>query len=233
LLEVSISRKLRDFELKVGLQSQPGEILVMTGKNGAGKSTSLNLIAGLMAPDAGHIRLKDRVLYDTCSGTHIPAEERQIGYVFQNAAIFPHLSVRENIAYGLRARGMDRMTVERQVTRLIDRLNLGHLDACRADRLSGGQRQMVALARAMAIEPDLLLLDEPFRALDESARSAVRSCINDVVESLQIPCILVTHNLSDLNGKNSRICTVENGKVQMDTVPEIWIIRSDLSSGKA
>lgn len=215
MLELSVSKRLRSFELKVELQSQPGEILTMTGKNGAGKSTTLNLIAGLMAPDTGYIHLKDRVLCDTCSGTHIPAEERQIGYVFQNAAIFPHLSVRENIAYGLRARRMDRMMIERKITRLIDRLNLGHLDACRADRLSGGQRQLVALVRAIAIEPDLLLLDEPFRALDDGARSAVRSCINDIVESLHIPCILVTHNLSDLNGKNSRVCTVENGQVRM------------------
>jgi molybdate transport system ATP-binding protein len=231
LLELSVSRRLRDFELQVELQSQPGEILVLTGKNGAGKSTTLNLIAGLMTPDVGQIRLKGRVLCDTGSGIHIPAEERQIGYVFQNAAIFPHLSVRENIAYGLRARGIDRVTIERKVTRLINRLNLGHLDTCRADRLSGGQRQLVALVRAMAIEPDLLLLDEPFRALDDGARSAVRSCINDIVESLHIPCILVTHNLSDLNGKSSRICKVENGQVQMDTVPEIHPTQSDLRSG--
>jgi molybdate transport system ATP-binding protein len=219
LLELSVSRKLRSFELKVELTSDPGKILVMTGKNGAGKSTTLNMIAGLMKPDKGFIRLNDRFLCDVGSNIHIPAEERQIGYVFQSAAIFPHLTVRENIAYGLRARGMIRATAERKVSRLIEQLNLGHLGTCRGGQLSGGQRQLVALVRAMAIEPDLLLLDEPFRALDDTALCTVRNCIFDIVESLNIPCILVTHNLSEMDGKNCRICIIENGQLRMNGAP--------------
>jgi molybdate transport system ATP-binding protein len=213
LLDISVSRQLRDFRLSLDLTVKPGEYLILTGDNGAGKSTLLNIVAGLMTPDHGSILLNGTTLFDAGKRINIPPEERRIGYIFQNAAIFPHLTVTENIEYGLKAMGMSKPLREKKVKRLTGQLKLDNLRDYKADQLSGGQKQLVALGRAMAIDPVLLLLDEPYRALDSTVYVVVKECIHDVVRSMNIPCILVTHQVSDQDLANSRTCRIHEGKL--------------------
>ncbi len=213
MLNLSLTRHLRDFELSVNLTVKPGEFLILTGNNGAGKSTILNMVAGFMTPDQGNIRVNGKTMFDAASGIDIPPEERQIGYVFQNSAVFPHLTVADNIAYGLRARGMDKSVRDKKIAGLIERLKLDQLVDYKANKLSGGQMQLVALGRAIAIDPVLLLLDEPYRALDSTVYPVVKDCIQDIVQSLEIPCILVTHQDSDQEPANSRNCRIHEGKI--------------------
>lgn len=213
MLDISVSRKLRDFELSVDLTVKTGEYLILTGNNGAGKSTLLNMIAGFMTPEQGHINVNGTTFFDADKRLNIPPEERNIGYIFQNAAVFPHLTVAENIGYGLKARGIDKAGRERKVNDLIERLQLHHLMNYKADQLSGGQKQLVALGRAIAIEPVLLLLDEPYRALDSTVYPVIKEYIQDVVRSLDIPCILVTHHISDEDYMGCRTCRLQEGKI--------------------
>jgi molybdate transport system ATP-binding protein len=213
LLDISISRQLRDYKLSVDLKVKTGEYLILTGNNGAGKSTILNIVAGLMTPEQGYIRVNGTSLFDAGRGIDVPPEKRRIGYVFQNSAVFPHLTVSENIAYGLRAMGMGKHLREKKVTGLIEQLKLDHLRSIRAEQLSGGQKQLVALGRAIAIDPVLLLLDEPYRALDVVTCGIVKNCIQDMVRSLNIPCILVTHQVSDRDLTNGRMCRIHQGAI--------------------
>ncbi|MDD1690004.1 MAG: ATP-binding cassette domain-containing protein [Methanoregula sp.] len=197
MLKAEFTRTLRDFTLDLSFQVRDGEILALMGNNGSGKSTTLNIIAGLLTPDSGCIRLNSTTLCEPAEGTHIAIEDRRIGYVFQNAAVFPHLSVRDNIAYGLRARNMSRPEITGRVEQMMELMHLGDLEAVKAGNLSGGQKQRTALARAIAIRPALLMMDEPFSSLDVESTIAVKSLTRDIVKEMKIPCIVVTHRVAD------------------------------------
>ena len=173
MLEARVKKKLRDFPLDLAITVKPGEILVLMGENGAGKSMTLNMVSGIIPPDSGFIRLNGTVFYNPEGGIHVSVEDRRIGYVFQNPAVFPHMTVRENIAFGLRARHMPKSAIAGQLDRWLGTMNLSDLAGVKAGMLSGGQQQRVALARALAPGPVLLMLDEPFTALD--ARSIQES----------------------------------------------------------
>ncbi|NTU99635.1 MAG: ATP-binding cassette domain-containing protein [Methanoregulaceae archaeon] len=213
LLDLSVIRRLRDFTLSVELTVKPGEILILTGKNGSGKSTALHLIAGLMRPESGYVQCNGTVLFNRESKTDIPSEERRIGYIFQNAVVFPYLTVYDNIAYGCRARGIDRAATDQIVRKLLNRLAISHLSGIKAGQLSGGQRQMVVLARALAIDPILLLLDEPFRALDGDSNLLVNRSIENEVKRSGIPCILVTHNPEEVRMDFCHTFRMEKGRI--------------------
>jgi molybdate transport system ATP-binding protein len=213
MLELSVSRKLRDYELALDLRVRGGEIHILAGKNGAGKSTLLHMISGLITPDNGYIHLNGKPLFDAKKGINVPVEERRIGYVLQNSAVFPHMSVRANLAYGLHARRVPRTIAEEKVQQLIERLYLGAVENVRASQLSGGQQQLVALGRALAIDPLLLLLDEPFRALDVTAITRVNAYVHEVVDSLQIPCIMVTHNPNDIQPIIGPVSVMDFGRM--------------------
>jgi len=219
MLDVAITRKLRDYTLDLAFAVKPGEILALMGSNGSGKSTTLNIIAGLLAPDAGCIRLNGNTLCEPVRGTDLAIEERRIGYVFQNAAVFPHLTVQENIAFGLRARGVDPREIRTRVGELLDATPIRDLALVKAGNLSGGQKQRVALARALAIRPTLLMLDEPFTALDAESTRDIKNLIRTFVTDMQIPCIVVTHRLTDSIDIGDRACVLCSGKKEWEGIP--------------
>ena len=211
MLEVDLHKQLRDFSLDMNLQVNSGEILVLMGENGSGKSTVLNNIAGLLTPDTGSITLSGRQLFDSMNGINLPVEDRNIGYVLQKPVVFPHLTVRENIAYGLKTRYKAKDLVETGVNYWMMVMNIKELARVKAGNLSGGQKQKVALARAFAIEPDLLMLDEPFAALDTESRQTVQEVVRTCVSELQIPCLVVTHRVADALEMGERVFLLNRG----------------------
>jgi molybdate transport system ATP-binding protein len=219
MLEATIEKQLRDFPLDLSFSVRPGEIVVLTGTNGAGKSTTLNIIAGLTPHDSGRVLLGADTLSHPLQGIDIPAESRKIGYVFQNSAVFPHLTVRENIAFGLRARRLSHPVIKDRVEHWLDMIGIMELAPLKAGMISGGQKQRVALARALAIEPALLMLDEPFTALDPESDRAVKSALKQNVADMQIPCIVVTHKHSDILAIAHRVCVMSRGRIVWDGPP--------------
>jgi molybdate transport system ATP-binding protein len=219
MLDVAITRQLRDFTLDLAFEVGPGEILALMGSNGSGKSTTLNIIAGLLTPDAGCIRLNGSILCEPARGTDMAIESRKIGYVFQNAAVFPHLTVRDNISFGPRARGEDKGEISERVDALLDAVHIRDLAMVNAGNLSGGQKQRVALARAIAIRPDLLMLDEPFTALDTESTRDIKDLIRKFVTEMQIPCIVVTHRSTDSSDIGDRVCVLSSGKKEWEGLP--------------
>lgn len=219
MLDVAIKKQLRDFTLDVTVRVKPGEIFVIMGANGSGKSTTLSSIAGLVHPDTGYVRLGGDVLYDSPTRSNLPPEDRRIGYVFQNSAVFPHLTVRENIAFGLRARKEKTDVIESRVVSLLEKMDIRDLSSVKAKNLSGGQKQRVALARAIAIRPALLMLDEPFTALDTNSIRAVRDLTRAVISEMQIPCLLVTHRAGDILEIGDRACVLSRGRKEWEGSP--------------
>jgi molybdate transport system ATP-binding protein len=216
MLEAHIVKKLRDFTLDLSLNVEDGDILVLMGENGAGKSTTLNILAGLLHPDAGCIRLNGSTLSDAGTGTFVPVEDRHIGYVFQKSAVFPHMTVRENIAFGLKAQHIETRITEKRVARWLECLDIQNLSEIKAAQLSGGQKQRVALARALATEPALLMLDEPFVGLDPESSISVKSAIRRFTTDLHIPCIMVTHGAADAGEIGDHGCLLRGGRIAWD-----------------
>ena len=213
---MAIHRALRDYSLDAEFRVQPGEILVLIGENGSGKSSLLYLLSGLLAPGSGHISLGSRTLYDSANGIDKPPEERDVGFVFQNYAMFPHMTVFENVAFGLRRRKVPESELRSRVAENLALLSLEHLSDVRADQLSGGECQRAALARALVIEPSLLLLDEPVSALDAIAQERMRSQICAYVRKSGIPCITVTHSFRDAVSLGDRLGVMERGRIIQD-----------------
>ena len=211
MLEANLHKQLRDFSLDLNLRVNPGEILVLMGENGAGKSTVLNLLSGLLTPDTGSVRLNNRDLYQSVAGIRVPVESRRIGYVLQNSAVFPHLSVAENVAFGMKARHLQKKLIAEQVAYWMGMLDIRNLTDVKAKNLSGGQKQRVALARALAIEPKLLMLDEPFTALDTESTDSVKHLVRAFVAEQKIPCIAVTHRVVDAHEMGDRVCLLSRG----------------------
>jgi molybdate transport system ATP-binding protein len=215
MIDIALTKGLRDFVLEVDIRMTEIGTLVLLGENGAGKSTILNLIAGLMIPDTGHIRIGSKTFLDTTNQICIPAESRSTGYVFQDYALFPHMSVFSNIASGLRFRNVPRDLVAARVAECAAWLGIGQLLDEHVSRLSGGQRQRVALARALAPKPSVLLLDEPLNALDIRTREAMRRELSELLDTGRIPAIMVTHDLRDALALGDQICLIERGQVAL------------------
>ncbi len=213
MLEISVQKKLRDFDLEVSLKVEEGEILMLVGENGCGKSTLLNMVAGLLTPDAGEITLAGEPLFDSNLRINLPPENRTIGYVFQSYALFPHLTVYENVAFGLRARHLSRRKIEERVKDQLEVVGLWDVRDARAVKISGGQKQRTALARALAIEPRILLLDEPLAALDIRRQAEMRKELRKLIRDFGVPSIVVTHDLRDVVSIGDKVSLLEAGKV--------------------
>ncbi len=210
MLDVRIQRQLPGFRLDAEFTAG-AERVVLFGPSGAGKSLTLQAIAGIARPDAGRIATGGRVLFDSDAGVNLPPQERRVGYVPQRYALFPHLTVAGNIAYGLR--GMARSEREASVREMLSLMSLEGLGARRPDELSGGQQQRVALARALAFRPDTLLLDEPFGALDVAIRGELRDELVALQRRTAITALIVTHDLADAFLLGQRIVVIDGGRV--------------------
>ena len=215
MLEIDIEKRLRDFDLQLRLDVKQGQTLMLVGDNGCGKTTLLNLIAGLDRPDRGRIALDGRSLFDSDLGIDLPPEARGVGYVFQSYALFPHMSVYDNVAFGLRARKMPAEDIDRRVEKHLKEAGLWEIRRAKAADVSGGQKQRVALARALIIEPKLLLLDEPLSALDVRRQAAMRAELRETIRACGVPCIIVTHDLRDVVSLGDNACLLEKGRVAM------------------
>jgi putative spermidine/putrescine transport system ATP-binding protein len=195
-----------------------GETLVLLGPSGCGKTTMLRIAAGLELPDP-----PGRVLFDETDVTELPIEKRNVGMVFQSYALFPNMTVAENIGYGLKLRGIGRAERDARVRELVALTNIGGLEERRIDQLSGGQRQRVALARAVAIRPRLLLLDEPLTALDAALRERLRVELDRLLRELGITTVYVTHDQAEAMALGDRIVVMRKGAVaQIGSPREIY-----------
>jgi putative spermidine/putrescine transport system ATP-binding protein len=202
----------------VTLAAAPGETLVFLGPSGCGKTTMLRIIAGLESPDAG-----GRVLFNDADVTDVPIERRNVGMVFQSYALFPNMSVADNIGYGLKIRGIDRKERQARVAELLALTGIEGLEHRRIDQLSGGQRQRVALARAVAVRPSVLLLDEPLTALDAALRERLRSELDRLLRTLGITTIYVTHDQAEAMVLADRVVVMRKGAIaQIGSPREIY-----------
>lgn len=213
MLEIDVKKRLRDFDLDVNLRVAHGEILMMVGDNGCGKTTLLNMIAGLIKPDEGMIALDKRLLFDSCLNIDVAIEKRNIGYMFQSYALFPHMSVYDNVAFGLRTRKIPGKEIDSLVKDHLTAAGLWEIRNVKAQNVSGGQKQRVALARALIIEPDLLLMDEPLSALDVRKQASMRRDLRERIHNCGVPSIIVTHDLRDVSCIGDNACLLEKGRV--------------------
>ncbi len=212
-----IFKKLNYFDLDVEC-SMGNELMVIEGLSGAGKTTILNCIAGIRTPDAGKISVDDRILFSHNEKVNIPAEKRNIGYLFQNYALFPNMSVMSNVLYGIRNKKEYKKKESKKelieyAEHMMDTLGISHLADKRPTAISGGEKQRVALARAMVTKPSLILLDEPFSALDESTKETVYEEFLQFKETLKIPTILITHNHKESELFADRQISLEKGRI--------------------
>jgi molybdate transport system ATP-binding protein len=210
MLIVEIEKKLGDFALSVLFASESGAT-VLFGPSGAGKTSIINMIAGLLNPDRGRIVLDDEVLFDAAKRTNVPAWQRRIGYVFQEGRLFPHLSVMHNLNYG---RWMGGHKADAAAfAHVVDLLDIGHLLERRPGKLSGGERQRVAVGRALLIKPRLLLLDEPLASLDAARKDDILPYLERLRDEAKVPMIYVSHDASEVKRIASRVVRLDGGKV--------------------
>jgi molybdate transport system ATP-binding protein len=210
-LELDIALALRSYRLELGL-TVGRETLALVGPSGAGKTTVLRSVAGLRRPDAGRIVCDGQTWFDAQAGVDLAPEARSVGLVFQEYALFPHMSVRANVAFGGR----------RRVDDLLERFRIAHLAGERPGAISGGERQRVALARAVAREPSVLLLDEPLAALDAHTRAVVRAELQDLLAEIALPALLVTHDFRDATALADRIGVLTGGRLhQLGTASDL------------
>jgi ABC-type sulfate/molybdate transport systems ATPase subunit len=220
-LDVELHHRLGRIDLDVRL-AVGRETLALIGPSGVGKSSVLRAIAGLLTPKKGRIVCDGRPLLDTQRRVDLPPEERRVGLVFQDGALFPHLSVAQNIAYGLRPRSGGRRERRARVAEILERFTIAPLADSKPTRISGGERQRVAIARAVATSPDVLLLDEPLSALDTVTKSHVAAELSRILTGLRLPTILVSHDFGDVAGLAERVAVMDAGRiVQTGTTAEL------------
>lgn len=210
MLAVDIVKQLGDFAIAVTFKSD-GLVTGLFGNSGAGKTSIVNMIAGLTKPDRGQISLDGEQLDDTTARIHIPPHKRRIGYVFQDARLFPHLNVTQNLDYGRRMNGLDRDTAAE--ARAIELLDIGHLLDRRPAQLSGGERQRVALGRALLAKPRLLLLDEPLGSLDDQRKSEILPYFIRLRDEAGIPMVFVSHDAGEMRRLATNVVMLKRGRV--------------------
>ena len=218
MLRVNISKRLGEFAIDASFASE-GRVTGLFGASGAGKTSLINMIAGLLRPDRGTIVVDGETLDDTAMKLHVPVHRRRIGYVFQDARLFPHLNVRQNLDYGRR---MNRLAGDAaQESRVTELLDIGNLMDRRPGRLSGGERQRVALGRALLSQPRLLLLDEPLGSLDEERKEEILPYLVRLRDEAGIPMVYVSHDASEMRQLATHVVTLQRGRVIASGAPDI------------
>jgi molybdate transport system ATP-binding protein len=210
MLRVDVEKQLGEFLLSARFESE-GRVTGLFGASGAGKTSLVSMIAGLLRPDRGTITIDEEPLDDTASGIHVPAHRRRIGYVFQDARLFPHLDVMQNLDYGRRMNGLDDDPAQKK--RVTDLLDIGHLLNRRPGKLSGGERQRVALGRALLSKPRLLLLDEPLGSLDEGRRAEILPYLIRLRDEARVPMVYVSHDAAEMRQLATQIVLLQGGRV--------------------
>ncbi len=217
--EVSVEirkRSSKDFELELSVSLPPG-ITILFGASGAGKTTLLDCLAGLVRPDAGRIAIAEKILFDSAQEINVPPQVRRVGYVFQDLALFPHLSVEANIEYGISS--LDGQERKRRSAAILESFRIAHLRSRRPGQISGGERQRVALARALVIDPAILLLDEPLAALDAVTKARIVDDLRTWNQEHRIPVVYVTHSREEVFALGERVIVMENGRAIAQGTP--------------
>lgn len=225
-LEKTLGSQGDNIQLSLNMEIGRGELVTLYGESGAGKTSTLRMLAGLMDPDSGSITVNGRVWFDSTNKRNLRPQERNIGFVFQDYALFPHMTVRENLEYGAR-RESDR----KLVTDLVEMVGLGELQHRKPGTLSGGQKQRVALARALVQRPGILLLDEPLSALDVRIRTKLQDDILRVHREFGLTTLLISHDLGEIHKLSDRVIMLEKGSIVREGHPEELFI-SEKISGK-
>lgn len=219
LFDIDIRKKLPVFELDIRLQSQ-AERLAILGSSGSGKSLSLQLLAGLLQPDSGHIRINGESWFD--GRQSLSVRQRRVGMVFQDYALFPHLTVAQNIGFGLQPGWINPAKRPSEKVRYwLDIMHLNRVADHYPQQISGGQKQRTALARALITEPGLLLLDEPFSALDTDLRRRTRQDLASLQRQTRVPMILITHDRADADELADEIWRMEQGHLRREQLPQV------------
>ena len=210
MLRLDVTKQLGEFTLEAAFESE-GRVTGLFGASGSGKTSLVNMIAGLLRPDRGTIAIDGETLDDTAKGIHVPTWRRRIGYVFQDARLFPHLDVRQNLDYGRRMNGLADDPAQR--SRVTELLDIGGLMDRRPGKLSGGERQRVALGRALLSKPRLLLLDEPLGSLDEGRKVEILPYLVRLRDEAGIPMVYVSHDAAELRQLATQIVMLRHGRV--------------------
>jgi molybdate transport system ATP-binding protein len=210
MLRVDVSKQLGDFLVEAAFASA-GRVTGLFGASGAGKTSLVNMMAGLLNPDRGVIAIDGEVLDDTAAGLHVPAHRRRVGYVFQEARLFPHLNVRHNLDYGRRMNGLAHDPSH--LARIVDMLDIGKLLDRRPGKLSGGERQRVALGRALLAQPRLLLLDEPLGSLDEERKAEILPYLMRLRDEANVPMVYVSHDADEMRQLATQVVLLKRGRV--------------------
>jgi len=204
----------------VSMHLQRGEVVALLGPSGSGKTTLLRAVAGLESPKAGAIDIGERRVFDGGSKLELPAEERNLGLVFQSYALWPHKTVFDNVAYGLKLRRIGAREIAPKVNEVLSQLGLGHLGERYPHQLSGGQQQRVAIARALVYNPPVILLDEPLSNLDAKLREEARAFLRELIVRLGLSALMVTHDQAEAMAISDRILLLNNGKIEQQGTPQ-------------
>jgi len=204
----------------VSMWLRRGEVVSLLGPSGSGKTTLLRAVAGLEVPHRGTIRIEDKPVFDGGSKFEVPAERRNLGLVFQSYALWPHKTVFDNVAYGLRLRKVDSGDIRSRVDNALKNLGLGHLGERFPHQLSGGQQQRVAIARALVYNPPVILMDEPLSNLDAKLREEARAWLRELILKLQLSALVVTHDQNEAMAMSDRILLLNNGVIEQEGTPQ-------------
>lgn len=216
MLKVDIKKNYSEFNVSARFEIS-NEVAVLLGSSGSGKTTILNCISGLLKPESGSIKIDNRIIFSSSEGTNIPTKDRNVGYVFQNFALFPHMNAYKNIKYGIKNNKKsffkNKDTKKDMVESIMEKFKILHLKNKYPHQLSGGEKQRVAIARAFLSNPQILLLDEPFSALDKETREILYNEFIKIKEECYIPIILVTHNEKEANLLGDKILSIVGGEI--------------------
>ncbi|MCR4319411.1 MAG: ATP-binding cassette domain-containing protein [Candidatus Brocadiaceae bacterium] len=225
MLNISLQKTWKEFSLDVTFEIPRGKVTALFGPSGAGKSSILRIISGLEMADGGMVSHRKEVWFDEAQRIHLPPQQRSIGFVFQDFALFPHLTVERNVAYGIK--GKNRLN---ELKDLISLVGLSGYESYYPAQLSGGQKQRVALIRALARKPDLLLLDEPLSALDWETRRQLQEDLKRIIKQFQVTTLYVTHDVTEVYKLADYVVALESGKVVKQGTPEEVFLGKKLST---